>query len=75
MSSAFHAHEGEQGHGGHGVAESNGKYFVIGHHDGKVYESDEHGNILTEETKDARKEILKFLRFAQLTSQSQRTCS
>jgi len=51
MSSAFHAHEGE--HGGHGVAESNGKYFVIGHHDGKVYESDEHGNILTEETQDA----------------------
>ena len=51
MSSAFHAHEGE-GHGGHGVAESNGKYFVIGHHDGKVYSSDEHGNILEKVTKD-----------------------
>lgn len=51
MSSAFHAHEGE-GHGGHGVAESNGKYFVIGHHDGKVYESDAHGNILTETSTD-----------------------
>jgi F-type H+-transporting ATPase subunit a len=51
MSSAFHAHEGEE-HGGHGVAKSNGKYFVIGHHDGKVYSCDEHGNILTEVTKD-----------------------
>ncbi|MFK7787702.1 MAG: ATP synthase F0 subunit A, partial [Crocinitomicaceae bacterium] len=51
MSSAFHAHEGE-GHGGHGVAESNGKYFMIGHHDGKVYECDEHGNVLEDITKD-----------------------
>ena len=48
MSSAFHAHE----EGGHGVAESNGKYFVIGHHDGKVYSCDEHGNILEDVSKD-----------------------
>lgn len=48
MSSAFHPEEGNE----HGVAESNGKYFVIGHDDGKVYSCDEHGTILTDVSTD-----------------------
>lgn len=49
MSSAFHPEEGNE----HGVAESNGNYYVIGHHDGKVYSCDEHGKILEDVTEDA----------------------
>jgi F-type H+-transporting ATPase subunit a len=48
MSSSFHAGHGNE----HGVAESNGKYFVIGHHDGQVYSCDEHGTILEDVTED-----------------------
>lgn len=50
MSSAFHS---EDPHG-HGVAKSNGKYFTIGHDDGKVYACDEHGTPLTKVTKDKK---------------------
>jgi F-type H+-transporting ATPase subunit a len=48
MSSSFHPEEGNE----HGVAESNGKYFVIGHHDGQIYSCDEHGAILEDVSKD-----------------------
>ncbi|MCR9172468.1 MAG: F0F1 ATP synthase subunit A [bacterium] len=41
MSSKFHH--------GHEVVESNGKYFVLDYHDGKIYNADEHGNILKKE--------------------------
>lgn len=44
MSSAFHH--------GHEVVESSGNHYVLDYHDGKIYKSDEHGTILTEETKD-----------------------
>lgn len=44
MSSAFHH--------GHEVVESAGNYYVLNAHDGKIYKSDEHGSILTKETKD-----------------------
>lgn len=49
MSSAFHS---EDPHG-HGVAESNGKYFMISHDDGQVYSCDEHGNVLKDISEDA----------------------
>ncbi len=41
MSSAFHH--------GHEVVESGGKYYVLNYHDGKIYKSDEHGNVMTKE--------------------------
>ncbi|MCJ8289634.1 MAG: F0F1 ATP synthase subunit A [Crocinitomicaceae bacterium] len=49
MSSAFHAEEGNE----HGVAESKGNYYLIGHHDGKIYSCDEHGTILEDVSEDA----------------------
>ena len=59
MSSSFHPEEGNE----HGVAESNGKYFMIGHHDGKVYSCDEHGTILENVTKDEEgNEVVSVIR-------------
>lgn len=44
MSSAFdHGHE---------VVESNGKYFVLDYHEGKIYKADKHGHIQKEYIKD-----------------------
>ncbi|MDX2362564.1 MAG: F0F1 ATP synthase subunit A [Crocinitomicaceae bacterium] len=34
---------------GHAVVESNGMYYSLNTHDAKIYKTDEHGNILTEE--------------------------
>lgn len=48
MSSAFHPH----GENIHGVAESNGKYYVISHEDGQVYACDEHGTVLQKSSTD-----------------------
>ena len=44
---------------GHSVVESNGKYYSLNTHDSKIYKTDEHGNILTEEvvTENTEEEV------------------
>ena len=56
MSSAFdHGHE---------VVESNGKYFVLDNHEGKIYKSDERGSILQEAVKDEDGMITEYVKQA-----------
>lgn len=46
----FHIFSSSKFHHGKEVAESNGKYYVINHHDGKIYRTDSQGTI----TNDAK---------------------
>lgn len=42
---------------GHEVVKSNGKYFKLDYHDGKIYKCDANGDILTEEVKENGKVV------------------
>jgi len=56
MSSAFHH--------GHEVVESNGNYYVLDYHDGKIYKSDENGRVLKEEIKDEEGKVVELKKMA-----------
>lgn len=58
LSSSFH--HGEE------VVESNGKFFVLDYHDGKIYNADENGVILQEEIKDEKTGEISYARIAPL---------
>src|SRR3989338_966249 len=58
LSSSFH--HGEE------VVESNGKFFVLDYHDGKIYNADEHGVILQEEIVDDKTGEISYARIAPL---------
>tara|TARA_R110002072_G_scaffold251518_2_gene410383 strand:- start:4383 stop:5519 length:1137 start_codon:yes stop_codon:yes gene_type:complete len=49
---------------GHSVAESNGKYYKLGEHDGKIYKTDSEGTILTKTSIDikSKKEVIEELK-------------
>ena len=58
MSSSFHH--------GHEVVESNGKYYVLDYHDGRIYSADKEGNVLSEPIKDEDGNIVEMERIAPL---------